>query len=34
MATNENKVQFNIKNVHYAVMTADGDRVFFIAFRD
>ena len=24
MATNENKVQFNIKNVHYAVMTADG----------
>ena len=25
MATNENKVQFNIKNVHYAVMTADGD---------
>lgn len=25
MATNENKVQFNIKNVHYAVMTADGE---------
>lgn len=25
MAKTENKVQFNIKNVHYAVMTADGE---------